>query len=578
MNNRYRFILLSLGLLVAAVFAGCGSSDNPTVAVVGDHEVKADEFNEYFKSVRYSFPTPQDEYDKRRELLDSVVVNRMLIQAAYEKGIDQSEELARIVVANQDKFLIDVLAEKKIAEPSKPTEAELKDFWNKLEYKVKASHILVDSEDTARALLERVQNGESFEKLAFEYSKDPSAQKNKGDLGYFTWGQMVDEFQKAVWAMEPGEVSPPVKTQFGYHIIKVVDRLPNEYREDFETMKPTIRQQLTERKRNEHGQEYIESLRAKYSIRVDTATCEYLLHKRESVYPPMLLKTLPRNDFDVEQLDRNEEELVMATWNGGQMTVKEYLESIRRLAPSVKPDLDDYDSLATFIFNLNIQDILVIEAHEEGIDSDPQYVDRVKMFRELAMADIMRNDSIPSPETPDEGRLRQYYDEHPDEFTTPTKVHVYEILLSDELKAGKLAKDIKSLRKFRYMAMDLTERPGKRAAEGDLGYIERKWHPEIYDLAVKTPIGSVGGPVVTQGKYSIFYVADKIEAQLKDVLGVKREITQKITRQQKQQAFADWVEERKQNTRIEIKEDALWETIDMEKYPSVDDQTEGTES
>ncbi len=573
MKMTFWLILSSAVLISAAFLSGCGSDNNPTLATVGDYKITADEFDQFFRNVRVPFATAQDEFDKRKELLDSVIVTRLLVQAAYEKGIDKSEELARIVAANKDKFLIDVLAEKKVNEPAKVSDAEVRDYWNHLEYKVKASHILVDSLDTAKALLARIQNGENFEKLAFEYSKDQSAKKNKGDLGYFTWGQMVDEFQKACWAMEPGEVSPPVKSQFGYHIIKLVDRLPNEYRESYDKMKAQIRKQLTDRKRNELGQAYLTELRDKYKIHIDTTTCDYLLHKRERIYPPMLLETLPKNDFDPEQLDRNEKELVLATWDGGQLSVQSYLDLIRGLSPTIKPDFDDYDSLAAVIFNLQLQDILAVQARRDGLENDPMYISRLKLFKELAMADIMKSDSIPTPPAPDDGQVRQYYDEHPDEFTTPTKVHVYEILLSDELKANKLAKDIHSLDAFKNAAMDLTERPGKRASQGDLGYIERKWFPEIYDAALKTPVGGIGGPVVTQGSYSIFYVADRIDAAEKDFLGVKRDIIQKIEKQQKAAAFSAWVDERKKETTISVNDDAIWKTIDMEKYPTTDDQS-----
>jgi peptidyl-prolyl cis-trans isomerase C len=573
MTKRSHILSGLILVLAAGLFAGCGSSDNPTLAVVGDYEIKANELDEYYRRVRHRFPTPQDEYDKRRELLDTAIVNRLLIESAYEKGIDQSEELARVVLANKDKFLVDVLAQKKILDPAQPSEAEIRDAWEKLEYKVRASHILVDNPDTAQALLERIRSGESFEKLAFEHSIDPSAKKNKGDLGYFTWGQMVDEFQEACWAMEPGEVSTPVKTDFGWHIIKLVDRLTNEYREDYDKMKIDIRNQLRGRKQKKLADEYIASIREKYPIRVDTTTCSYLLHKREQIYPPMLLETLPRNDFDPEQLDRNEKELVLATWDGGQLTVMEYLDLAKRLPASMKPNFDQYDSLASAIFSLKQGDILTVEALREGLDSDPEYLRRVKLFKELVMADIMKNDSIPAPDAPDEKQARLYYDEHPDEFTDPARVHVFEILLSDELKANKLAKDINSLPEFKERAMDLTERAGKRASGGDLGFIERKWFPEIYDLAVNTPIGAIGGPVVTQGKYSLFYVADRIESSRKDFLQVKNQIVKKIQDDQQQAALAAWVDERKQNTDIQVYEDQIWKTIDMEQYPETGEES-----
>jgi parvulin-like peptidyl-prolyl isomerase len=87
---------------------------------------------------------------------------------------------------------------------------------------VKASHILVKTESEARKILEQLKDGASFAKLAEEKSECPSRKKG-GDLGWFSRGKMVREFEKAAFSLKKGETSDPVKTQFGYHIIKVTD-------------------------------------------------------------------------------------------------------------------------------------------------------------------------------------------------------------------------------------------------------------------------------------------------------------------------------------------------------------------
>jgi parvulin-like peptidyl-prolyl isomerase len=558
-------------LLVAGLWLGCSKSGGKTLAIVGDYKITTEEFNEFFNP-NWTFSSAEEEFKKRLETLDSLIVMRLLIQAAYEKNIDKTEELARAVLAYKDRFLVDAFLEKEIADKAEPTEAELKEFHKRLQYKIRASHILVDNLDTAQMLLERIKNGENFEKLAYEYSKDKSAKRNKGDLGYFLWGDMVEEFQEAAFNMEPGEVSPPIKTTFGYHIIKVVDRLPNENWTDFESMRESLRERVRSYKLNRRGELYFKELREKYPITIDTNTCQYLLHKREIIYPPMLLDNLPRNDFDLEQLDRNERELVLATWDGGQMTVYEYLTLASKKIPlNLRPDFDNYDSLAATIFRLKVNDILVTEARRNGMDNDPRYLKKLKRFKEMTMAETMREDSLPMPPPPDEAMMKQYYEEHPEEFTIPAKVHVYEILLSDELKAQKLKKELKSLEEFKKAASKMTERGGKRIGGGDLGYIQGGGlFSDIFDVAWKTPVGAIGGPVVFEGKYSIFYVADKIEAQLKDYPGQKRAIMQRIIAKQKQEALKKWVEERKKSTRIVIDEDALWSTIDMDKYAEAD--------
>lgn len=88
---------------------------------------------------------------------------------------------------------------------------------------VKASHILVDKKQEADSLKTKIDNGESFEALAKKHSKCPSGQEG-GDLGYFERGQMVKEFEDAAFALPVGKVSEPVRTQFGWHLIKVYDK------------------------------------------------------------------------------------------------------------------------------------------------------------------------------------------------------------------------------------------------------------------------------------------------------------------------------------------------------------------
>ncbi|MCW1312284.1 MAG: peptidyl-prolyl cis-trans isomerase [Candidatus Parvarchaeota archaeon] len=88
--------------------------------------------------------------------------------------------------------------------------------------KIRCAHILVEKQSVANSILERINKGESFSKLAEQFSID-SSRRRGGDLGYFGRGVMVKEFEKAAFSLNKGQVSQPVKTQFGYHIIKSLD-------------------------------------------------------------------------------------------------------------------------------------------------------------------------------------------------------------------------------------------------------------------------------------------------------------------------------------------------------------------
>lgn len=147
---------------------------------------------------------------------------------------------------------------------------KLQDYYNKNieEYRdvqVRASHILLKTigddgkampedqvkkaEEKAKELLKRVKNGEDFAKLAIEFSQDPGSAKQGGDLGYFPKGMMVQEFEKVAFELQPGEISDLVKTDYGYHIIKVVDK--KSELKPFDSVKEEIKRKLTEEGINE---------------------------------------------------------------------------------------------------------------------------------------------------------------------------------------------------------------------------------------------------------------------------------------------------------------------------------------
>ena len=122
------------------------------------------------------------------------------------------------------------------------TDKELKENYKP---EIKASHILVKDEATAKKVKEELGQGKSFEDLAKQYSEDTGSKEKGGDLGYFTAGKMVKEFEDAAYKMKKDEVSEPVKSQFGYHIIKVTDI---KEQKPFDEVKGDIKKDLVQKK------------------------------------------------------------------------------------------------------------------------------------------------------------------------------------------------------------------------------------------------------------------------------------------------------------------------------------------
>lgn len=559
---------IAIAILLAAFagLGGCGSDQGIIIAKVGPDKIYEQDLNDIYETGQFNFASFEEEFDSRRDMTDSLVIQQLLIQEAYRRNLDDMEEINRVILASRDRFLLDILYQRKIIDPVDIGEEDIKDLYGKLEFKVHASHILVTDKDTADMILDSLKNGGSFEQLAVTYSVDPSAIQNRGDIGFYVWGQLDSVFQENLWKLNPGEMSEPFETRFGWHIARMIDRQPNELRTTYGKMAKQLEMSLEGQQRNVLLTEYRDELMEKYPVRVDSVTCQYLLHKRESLYPPSLLANLPRNDFDIAQLDGHERELVIAGWEGGQMTLGQYLGRIKRLDAKFKPDFDNYDGLAEVIFQLEFNSILGLEARRIGLEDDPEFKRKIKRFKELAMADVMRNDSLPIPDPPDDGEIRQYYEDNQGEFLIPEEVHLFEIMFNDLSAAKTYRHKINGLTRFKQLATEYTQRTGMKAKQGDMGWITEIQYPRLFNAARDVEVGEVGGPVQIGSKHSLVFVADRKPEQIKDFLMVKNDIRDQLTNDRKNESFANWVQQKKEEITAKIYENNIRASIDQDKY------------
>lgn len=270
MNNAGFFKYSSVFGLILAGILSFGAhpvlAANPTDVVA-----KADGIEITEADIQIALQDMQDQLGgmpeaQRRDTAITYLIDLKLgVKAAKDAKITDDDAVKRRVAMLTDRLLFDEYLE--AAAKKVVTDDAMKALYSdtvknlKPEAEIRARHILVETEDQAKAAIKRLKSGEDFAKVATELSKDPGSGQQGGDLGFFTKERMVPEFSTAAFALEIGKVSEPVKSQFGYHIIKV-----EEKREKPVPTFEEVKDQISEFMMNKSRQDILKALRAAAKI------------------------------------------------------------------------------------------------------------------------------------------------------------------------------------------------------------------------------------------------------------------------------------------------------------------------
>lgn len=246
--------------------------ENKVLAIVNGKEITETDLE--FTISR--FPQQNQQYFRseqgRAQLLDQIVSYELVYNFAKDSKLEEEETFKNQLEAVKKDLLIQAGITKSF-ENAKVTESEIEEFYNKnkamfqTEETVSAKHILVDSEEEAKNIAEEIKSDKiTFEDAAKKYSKCPSKEQG-GNLGAFERGRMVPEFEKSAFDLDINTVSEPVKTQFGYHIIKVEEKNESDVK-PLEEVKEMVSANLLQEKQNKEFLTLVEKLKETYPVEV----------------------------------------------------------------------------------------------------------------------------------------------------------------------------------------------------------------------------------------------------------------------------------------------------------------------
>jgi len=265
-----KFIAVILVLTIAGVVGCAKRSKKEVVATINGKDITMIMVDEKIENLPKYYQAFASQHKK--EVVDEMIVEELLYDEAKRRKLDSDSEVKELINEANKKILISKVIENETRKSAPVSEDDVKAHYeeNKDKYMVpetvRASHILTSTEEDAKAAQEELNAGSDFADIAKKYSKDLTKDRG-GDLGYFNKGQMIPEFEKACFSLDIGDVSPIIKTRFGYHIIELTDRKPATYRK-FEEVKNNIMSQLTKDSQRAKFDEFANKLRSNAKIEI----------------------------------------------------------------------------------------------------------------------------------------------------------------------------------------------------------------------------------------------------------------------------------------------------------------------
>lgn len=521
-----RWLSVALILSVTLALSAC-SSRNKTIAKVGESKITLGEFQDAYKPPMI----PGDSaavLAGKQDLLNRMVEQKLMVNEAVARGMDKDPKLAQDLEELKKNILLQELYKDEILKRAQPSDSDVKKFYERLGKEAKASHILVKTEEEAKEIAKALKGGGDFAQLAGGKSVDRGSAQRGGDLGWFGWGKMVEEFQAAAFSMKPGQTSKPIKTAFGFHIIRL-DSLREVPLQPFEEMKDRIKQQLSSTRPRELANKYITKLRDGANIKIKDDIIQALAAKQTPGQP---MPTLP-------QASPEELKKTIITYNGGSWTVQTLYDNVNRYMRGAL-DLNQADRLKEQLEGLIVSDLLLARAKSKGIEQNPKVKAQLSRTRDNMLAESYYRDDVSGKVMLGPDQAKKYYQDNKKEFYQPAKALVHIIAVPEKAQAQEIYGLLSKGADFSQLARERSVDPSK-ASGGALRWVENNDAelPELSRMALGMALNQPSRPFAYRNNFAIIKVTEKTPAKQRTLEESQREIEFKLRQAQEEAILGD---------------------------------------
>lgn len=378
---------------------GCSRKNQPEetlVARVGSEKITFDELEKSLM-LNPQYATRMSLRQARESQLKYLIEQRLYFLAAEKVDFEDIPEIAPKLKYIREQETLKAFIEKKFLDRLPVDETEIIRAIAKLNKKVRVQHLFVPTEQEARQLEQRLQNGETFSDLAKEVFRDERLRNNGGEIGWITYGQIDPVLEGSVYRLKSGEISPPVKSRYGYHILRVLEVKENDQVRNISSFNKTqmVAKIIKQRKADRQIRDFLKELSGGEKIRVNNRVLELLaketgkLNKEKYTEPGLFVVPVSRRELDNIQISVSDVlDEPLARFGDREMRVRDFLQRLKEMPPYHRPYLRGKTRLAQAIIDLIRNNLLLKEAQKEGVQNE----ETVKNNYRREMKELLANE------------------------------------------------------------------------------------------------------------------------------------------------------------------------------------------
>ncbi len=557
-------------IIVLFVFSSCNWQSD-TIAEVGKFKITKDDYK-YFLVKRYGEKDSYKDVPKieKNAMIEQMIIRKLKLNVAYDRGMDKDDKLVADYENRRGQMLANLYFERIIIDKLFSEEDIRKEFEMK-KTEVKASHVLISFKTAENSMNDRTQEAalklakkvsklakegkNTMSQLALLHSDDLNVRDNGGNLGYFSWGQMAEPFQEAAYKLEVGEISEPVLSPFGYHVIRVFDKRKNlRYNESkFEKEKAKIKRSLY--------RQHKDSARAVWLQHMDKLKRDaHIVYYGKNV-PGLIEANIKRkatNDFTTKSFTEAEKSIELVKWDSGVFTFGDLIDAYGTKVGKYVSTLTDSSKLMKNAEKITSHRLVLEAAEKMGLDKDPKINTELKNFLEYTMIKTLETSELRDKVRFNDDDLRAYYEKNPSEFKVPEKIEIWEIFMKDEDQANILATAIKKgQRDFLQSARAVSEDKFYRKKSGYLGFRSLNGRSTVSKAAFAAGENKITGPVRYKRGWAIIKTGKIQPERLRTFSESKNQLSHKVRSKMLRERQDAWEKDMLDTYKVEINKELI---------------------